>query len=258
MDNYLINLYEEDLDKPIYRIFSIKRLIELLTDKKLYMSKVNSWEDVYENFFMKCKFYNHGYDVSGLKEQSESIFGQCWSLTEDSDAMWRIYSLERNSVRIKTTLRKLVNIITYDRTIVTPDGIGVINDTFLGAVKYKNKDELDNWIKIQVLDSKNLANIIKDSLFIKRDCFQHESEIRVIYLADLNDDQKLVPYSIPTLISFDITPIELIDEIAFDPRVDMSFLNAYKDYIIKMFSFPENKITKSNLYDFKPFTFNIN
>ena len=76
-DLRLINLTEKDLDKPVYRIFSMKRLEEMLINKELVMPKVNSWDDVFENFFLKSNFSIDEDEIIELKEDSDLIFGQC-------------------------------------------------------------------------------------------------------------------------------------------------------------------------------------
>jgi hypothetical protein len=96
-DRRLINLSEKDFDRPIYRILPMNRLIEILLNKELAFPKVNLWEVVYENFFLKA----YSNEIAGFKEDIERYFGQCWSFIKDSDALWRIYSNDKQSVRIK-------------------------------------------------------------------------------------------------------------------------------------------------------------
>lgn len=256
LDLRMINITENDLDKSIYRIFSMKRLIEMFADRKLYLPKVNSWEDVYENFFLKSNFTNEGYDIIGLKKDSELYFGQCWCFIEDSDAMWRIYSHEKQSIRLKTTMRKLFATVASMENcgIIMDSGLGPILDTFIGVVNYKSKEELDVWKKEQIIKMEEFESKNIESLFIKRDNFKHESEVRVIYCAE-ESDSKIKPDSIVPLVGFKINPHEFIEEIAFDPRADDSYFKAFKEYLINELKIPGNKITKSKLYDFESFTF---
>lgn len=255
-DIRLINLTEKDLDKPVYRIFSMKRLVEMLINKELVMPKVNSWDDIYENFFLKSNFSIDGDEIIGLKEDSDLYYGQCWCFVEDSDAMWRIYSHDKQSVRIKTTLRKLFGTVNSVQNCgrIMDSGFGIMMDTFVGAVDYKSKEDLDDWKKNQIIEASNLMPNILDSLFIKRDNFKHESEVRVIYCAEESDSKIKADSTFP-LVCFKINPFDLIEEIAFDPRADNSFFSDNKNYLINDLSFPENKITKSKLYELEQFTF---
>jgi hypothetical protein len=252
-DPRLINIDELDLDKEIFRIISLNRLVEMLREKELVLPKVNLWEDVYENFFLKSNLLIDGDEIIGLKEDSDQYFGQCWGFIEDSDAMWRIYSCDKLSIRIKTTIRKLINAL--NPLHIMGSNIGILENPWIGAVEYKSKEELNVWMKKQIIKRDNLMPNIKDSLFIKRDSFQHESEVRVVYYAEDESDSKIKPDSNSQLVSFQISPLDLIDEIAFDPRADDSYYRANKEFLTKELKVPAKKITKSKLYDFDPFTF---
>ena len=54
--NYEKNVIDiSDLDKPIYRIFSKSRFIDLLKTKKNGLVRPNKWDDPFENFFLRSK-----------------------------------------------------------------------------------------------------------------------------------------------------------------------------------------------------------
>ena len=94
MTDNLIFLTEADLDKPLYRIFSFQRLEEIFQENKLTLVKPRLWEDPFENFILNST----GYLADGREFQigfRDNFYGQCWSLTIESDAMWRIYSPEK-------------------------------------------------------------------------------------------------------------------------------------------------------------------
>lgn len=94
----LIHLSEEDLDLPIYRIFSFKRLKEILENNELGLVRPRKWDDPFENWLLKSTFLlKNGKEASIMS--SESFVGQCWSLTEESDAMWRIYSPKKEVLK---------------------------------------------------------------------------------------------------------------------------------------------------------------
>lgn len=41
--------------------------------------------------------------------QKKTIYGQSWTLDEESDALWRIYSSKENwGVKVKTTIKKTI------------------------------------------------------------------------------------------------------------------------------------------------------
>src|SRR5438552_2336902 len=71
--------------------------------------------------------------VAGLRMR---LYGQCWSLLDESDAMWRIYSPNKAGVKIRTTVRKLITAV-YDRT----DRYASLK-YFIGRVSYESEKEL--------------------------------------------------------------------------------------------------------------------
>ena len=113
-DNILYNLDKADLDKPIYRIMTIERLSELFNKGQLIFPQVKAWEDVYENFLLKSNFTDSDGSDFQIDDDFEEYFGQCWSLTKDSDALWRIYSPDKKNIRVKTTIRKIAELLSRE------------------------------------------------------------------------------------------------------------------------------------------------
>lgn len=236
-DRNLRNITVDDLDKSIYRIISVPHLKLMLENATLALAKTSSWEDVYENFFFKEKFFLHG-DRIEMEHMAGHIFGQCWSTFRDSDAMWRIYSHEKESVRIKTTIRKL-----YD-SVYTEDSC--MASTYIGAVNYKSQKKLGEWLdSVNPVSSSDLTKVTVESLFLKRYNFSHEEEIRVIYQPDEHH-----PDCLQTLKIYPIDVPDFLEEITFDPRVSDAFM-ADTMRMISSYSFPMNRVNKSSLYDFK-------
>src|ERR1700730_8691021 len=73
----------------LYRIIPFTYAVEMFERRELSMACPSSWEDPYE----------------ALSEFSDPLafFAQCWCKDSVSDAMWRIYSPDRQSVRIKVS-----------------------------------------------------------------------------------------------------------------------------------------------------------
>jgi len=82
-----------NMNRPIYRVFSNQRILEMFRDRKLTLTAPRLWDDPFENFLAKCpalvKSINEHVSLSGI---FKNFFGQCWTYHEDNDAMWRIYS----------------------------------------------------------------------------------------------------------------------------------------------------------------------
>lgn len=127
--------------------------------------------------------------------------------------MWRIYSQNKDSVRLTTTPRKLLQALKRH--------VGQYGDVrcFIGKVQYKRKDDL-----LEIFKSINLLSNdgtgIAQSLLYKRPEFSHEREVRLIYSGDDHD-------SASDIFSFKIDPNEVFDRILFDPRMDGSLRRSY-------------------------------
>lgn len=134
-------LNDLDLDKPIYKYIPLKHVLTMLKSKKLYMGKVQKWEDTYENFFLKQDFRVEG-KMLRADHLANQLYGQSWTQLAESDAMWRIYSnvkkVNEVAVKVKTTSRKLFDAIYTDDACMAT--------TSIGLVLYYYKNELTKWL----------------------------------------------------------------------------------------------------------------
>jgi len=247
MNDNLIFLTDSDLDKPIYRIFSFSRLEDIFNERKLTLVKPKKWDDPFENFILNST----GTLPDGQEFQigfREHFFGQCWSLTNESDAMWRIYSHDKDGVKVKTTIRKLFTPLfqlgdQYQKT----NGVVYNLSSFVGKVKYAGTKTLLKMLK----DENRMTSKIFDqsgwgqasTFFFKRVAFRHEREIRIIYNHQNNSNEDI--------FKFDFNPFDLFDEIVFDPRMKE---NVYQDHKAKLIQLGYNKkVIQSELYKLKEF-----
>ena len=101
-------------------------------------------------------------------------FGQCWSKTNESDALWRIYSYEKMAVRIETEEKAIRS--TLENLFQQSNQQGQYSIE-IGDVQYDLKDS--NCLKEQGEMLKNSLKVVTP-FFHKRKAFQHENEKRVI------------------------------------------------------------------------------
>lgn len=247
IDN-LVFLTDAELDKPIYRIFSFQRLEEIFQDRKLTLVKPKLWDDPFENFILNST----GRLPDGREFQMsfrDNFYGQCWSLTKESDAMWRIYSPEKNGVKVKTTIRKLFTPLfqaggQHEKT----NGVIYNLTSFVGKVKYDGVKKLEMMLKNEhqmsekILDQSGRGQA--STFFFKRLAFRHEKEIRLIYNS-LNENKS-------DTYQFDINPIDIFDEIVFDPRMKVIEYQKLKKKVVEL-GF-QKAIIQSGLYKLKSFT----
>lgn len=88
----------------IYRIVSVERLLQLFQTQQNTLIKPKKWDDPFENFILQSQVRIPTGEIAtfGFRDQ---FYGQCWTLHSASDAMWRIYSPNKNAVRIRSTIQ---------------------------------------------------------------------------------------------------------------------------------------------------------
>jgi len=248
MTDNLIFLTNADLDRPVYRIFSFQRLEEIFQERKLTLVKPKLWDDPFENFILNST----GRLPDGREFQMgfrDNFYGQCWSLTKESDAMWRIYSPYKNGVKVKTTIRNLfTELFKVGGQHQKMNGVFYNLSSFVGRVKYEEKKTLISMLNNEqlmsgkILDSSGKGQA--STFFFKRVAFRHEKEVRLIYNSQ-NDNQF-------DTFKFEFNPIEVFDEIVFDPRMSETVYKEQKDKVIR-WGFNKN-IIQSGLYKLETFT----
>lgn len=228
------NLKDTELDDYIYRIISLERFLELFAMEENTLVKPCRWEDTFENFILKSKVKLKSGEI--LKyNYHERIYGQCWTLEASLDAMWRIYSPNREGLRIRTTIRKLLESIYNANSQLAQF------TCCLGKVEYKSTCELRDYAN-SIFDYSGISveNIFK-SLLVKRNPFKHENEVRLLY--DNLDD-----YSVRNVIySYKINPHDLISQVVIDPRKSHSEFEKIKNIILKLTNY-SGEIKRSSLY----------
>jgi hypothetical protein len=147
--------------------------------------------------------------------------------------MWRVYSPDAASVRIRTTVWKLAESLS--------GGLGewAHVQSFIGKVRYlRDKELLDfaNNVFARGLDPVPLAS----TLLVKRKAFVHEREVRLLYLEkDDSGTSDLFPYS--------VDPHALIEQVMIDPRLRRDKVAELKREIKKRTGFA-GPIERSLLY----------
>ena len=247
MEQNLLNFSEQQKDQPIFRFLSTNRLFELFEKHSNTLVHPRLWEDPFENHIISAitefRIEDEKDTTVGFRD---NLYGQCWTQTRESDAMWRIYSPNKNGVRITTTPRKLLE------TLYKSCGTQInAYSCFVGKVKYyettKLKEFLDenvtNWVYFDI-DGKGIAQ----SLLFKRIAFKHENEVRLLFNSKFKGEKN------PDIFSYLFDPRTLIDDIVFDPRMEISEFNRHKKNLIQL-GF-QKRIVKSKLYDIPDFKLN--
>src|SRR5690606_21988540 len=140
MDKNYLHFDERELDLPVYRIISVDRLFELFRNRQNVLVNPKKWDDPFENFMMSSQIrFESGFSITmGMKE---NLYGQCWTRTRESDALWRIYSPVKNGVRISSTPRKLL--VSLKDASVALNNINCC----IGKVKYYSTPKLKSLLQ---------------------------------------------------------------------------------------------------------------
>jgi hypothetical protein len=225
----------------VYRIFSKKWFLELLKTQRNGLVSSRMWDDPFENFFLKCVGVTSDGARVSLSSLHDSWFGQCWTLTEESDAMWRIYSHDKTGVRVSTTIRRLFTSF-YDSadTFAT-------QKFFIGEVSYASRGIIEAFLaKTSFWDIAlgGQARSFAETLCIKRQEFAHEHEIRLLFHDAQNQHMGA------TVVPFPFDTEALIDSVILDPRMsDAEFQSAKNEIASCGYS---REIRQSELYKFSP------
>lgn len=222
----------------VYRIMPLRYFLTMLKRGKLYLPLVSKWDDPYELFLFKQKFIGSNGDFIDMMAHTYRIFGQCWTASRDSDAMWRIYSPDRMSVRIKTTTQNIAKLIETHQS----NGLHVLSDW----VEYKSQRDLTNYVKNLTFQSIFKDNILEKSLFIKRSSFDYEKEYRIVaWLESFNEQNNFSQSYLE--IPFDM---DFIQEVYLDPRLSEEEVLLLKDALNLRIG-GACKVSQSTLQKFK-------
>lgn len=247
------NVINLDLNTPIYKYIPFKYLKLMIQNSNLYFGRVSSWEDVYENWFLKEQMVLPSGEKGSATDLMQGVFGQSWTLQGESDAMWRIYSkvdkkqpdyLDDTAVRIKTNGRKLFDVIYRDDKDY--------NSSYIGAVSYLSQDDFLNMQNsLSPLNPLDLSEVFVKSYFFKRTPFEHEKEVRpiLIYTPTHENFGK-------DGVSFDIDFDNLIDEMVTDPRLTLDEYRTIRGQLIGLGA-KSNKVRNSELYNIPPHTIHL-
>ncbi len=229
IDQCYFNIPISQRNYPIYRIISPERLYELFGKCVNTLVKPIAWDDPFENFVLGLK----GQLPSGETvefAQRYNFYGQCWTLGGASDAMWRIYSSDKRSIRIKVRLR----------TLVEPFSRSAIGIVLVGKVRYLNTEDLLKWAKKVIRDADAPdVRVLASTLLVKRKAFSHEQEVRLLYY-EPRDEQ-------PMLFQYHVDPHALVEGMVVDPRLSVDEATKFIEEIRKRTHF-RGPITRSDLY----------
>ena len=213
-----INLPKSYRDKFAYRIISINRFKQILRTEKFTFVNPNLWDDPYENVLLNQTFKTASGTVRSLHFWTQTLYGSCWTLNNNSDYAWRVYAPKKDGIQVKVRISKIEEHFKY---LIQDDQC----DTFqIGKIDYvrwrKLKEKYERKRKLGRFEI--LTNF---SAFEKRFEYRHEKEIRILIKYIKHDSQ---------LLELKIDPNFLFENIMVDPRIDYSKFLKIKSEIKKL------------------------
>ena len=213
-----ICLKESVFDYPIYRIYKLSWFKRLLAKKIDGLVNPTKWDDPFENFFLqRTKIHDtENRPPIPLQNLAADWYGQCWSFTEESDAMWRIYCpcpKVDTGVKVRTTIRRLFeNLQKIDSTVPKLQ-------FFVGRVQYFSEQKIKNFmskITFSQISSDSGGKEFARLLCIKRDVFEHEKELRILFQDVDNGKGKR---GVEGVLDYHLDPNVVFEEVVLDPRI---------------------------------------
>ena len=125
------------------------------------LTHINQWDDQWEAILAKVPTVNDKGERELLRYSfHQDIFGQSWTLLEESDAMWRIYSPTKTGLQLKTSVGKF-------------QLIGGVERAHFGMIAY-----FETIPELLAMTEKRRSSF--DDALVKRAAFQHEREVRYL------------------------------------------------------------------------------
>jgi hypothetical protein len=210
-------------NRYLYRITPLRHVVDLFESRELHFAPPGSWDDPYERILQH--------------RDSAFLFAQCWCKRAVSDAMWRIYSSDKTCVRVRTSLKKLEGVGARIRA--NYNAMFRVSEVQYGRPKFVDGELARIAAELANGFSRKRA---MDALFLKRDAFDYESEVRAVAL--LKPDGKS---SARLHLRVRIDPHDFIESVLFDPRADETYTKMASHYLREVLGF-RGQIARSTLY----------
>ncbi len=217
----------------IFRYMDFSKFMDLLENKKLYFCKSNYFEDKYEGRMPEGFYCNWTKEMveghKGIYDEIDKHYGAyitCWNIgSNESYALWKIYTNPNTGIAIKTTVGKL-------KKALNNEAIQIYNVKYIDSFDDKNQDcEMPHYLR----EAENGFSISRDVKEVyKLSTYKYEEEVRAIFIDTSKDNGK----------KFDIDLATLVDEIYISPFASEWFENLVRKVMIT-YGFPDIRLIKS-------------
>jgi len=207
----LVNLAVGDLDTLVHRTFSFDRFVNLLRSRENGLVSPGLWDDPFENFLLAHTLVRTpDGELGTLEPLAADWYGQCWTATADSDAMWRIYSATHTGIKATARLGDLLDGLAVSARLAPS------LQAFAGRVEYHDQQAIAAHMSSLTFTDLALGGTndrFAELLCVKREAFAHEDEIRLLY-CDVEPKQ-----ADGTVFRYGFDPNSVLKSIEVDPRM---------------------------------------
>lgn len=210
----------------IYKYLTFESFVFFMETGKLPLINTTSWEDPWENELSKAYFvkYATGELEKPIYNFDSHIYGQCWTILPESDAMWRIYSPQKTGIKIAALVSSFKKIETPTRA------------ELLKIIYYSDISDLFD-------KRKNNEKSIFSSASYKRKPFEHEQEVRLLTHPNLFKPSQPIN---STVLYIDVDPAIFLVSVELDPRAPSWIEDLFSKYCSE--KIPKVPFGKSKLY----------
>lgn len=228
----------------MHRTFSYDRFVDLLRSQHNGLVKPTLWDDPFENFMLAHTLVRTpDGELGTLEPLAADWYGQCWTATADSDAMWRIYSASHAGIKATARLGDLLDGLAA--SVHLSAGL----QAFAGRVEYYDQRAIAAHMSSLTFTDLALGgnnDHFAELLCVKREAFSHEDEIRLLY-CDADPQQ-----GNGTVYTYALDANAVLASVEIDPRTTPAAAAAIVANLrVAGLTVPA---TRSTLYDAPSFT----
>lgn len=172
----------------IYRITTVRRFVEGLQSRDNVLVRPGKWDDPFEGYILNA----YGVLPDGAMvafRLRHNYFGQCWSLHRETDLMWRAYSRNEDSVKLRVRADRL-----HDSLHLHLQGSPNCH-AYLGRVSYQRGGEFRDTLRSGCHFGSPSESQAR-TLLVKRYGFRSEREVRLIAYAEQTPASDILRYPV--------------------------------------------------------------
>jgi len=223
-EKFCLQEYYPENEEIIYRYLTFDKFKDLISSRKLYLSRGDSFKDKYEGIetvfgtnLRRAIHDGQNFEInSKLYERNRRCVAiSCWFIgNQESESMWNEFTGDIDGIAIRTNVRKIKSaLVHWDRYLC------------VRKIEYLENHDVEF--------TKFGCPFFPFSIKRKRQ-FAHESELRIIYgegkgCIEGSPLYKALEIS-PEAVRIPIDPSALIEKIILSPRSTPSFFDKVREF----------------------------